>query len=711
MGGLSTAYYLTNEEGWQDRFEVTVYQLGWRLGGKCASSRGPWDRIEEHGIHGFFGCYFNTLGMMAQLYDKLGRDRGAPLATFEEAFRAGNYSLTWEWRGRGLEPWPSRAIPNKRSPRDTGFFKGLQTSVESVMDVLVENSVPGPDASEEMQQTYKLLQYWQKLSRDHPVTEGPAHPLVAAIGAARPTIATILAALEGPPRDLAAPALDERRRQMLALDYSTTLVLGALVDDLGNRGFDGIDGENWFDWLERHGLHPATLRSPMPMHTVNICYQSPNGDTSRLAEMAASSYVDWTLRTYAYLGSYFWSFAAGTGETIIAPLYELLSKRGVKFEFFQKVEGLHLNTAKTAVERVSIRQQVTLKDPEQGYQPLIYPGVKHRSGSPPGKDEYGVVPSWPKTPLYDQLLEGEALQTGDIDLESYWSGWRGGHDRTLVAGKDYDQLVFAMPPGAARHLCGELIGARPEWKRMVEKLPTLQTQAMQVWLKPDAAELGWPSELRDEEDAFSATFMCPPNGSGDLRDLLIFENWPERHTPKALWYICGLMPSYEEAPPFTDTDYPRRMRDRVKAQCIQYLQATAGVMWPRATVQAIQRAGDPVGLDFSLLVDTDDESENPRKGVARFDAQFWRANIDPTELYVAAPPGSGAARLEAGGSGFENLTLAGDWIYTGLNVGSFETSVVSGKLASHALSRSPPLDTIVGYRGPRTAPNGQCQVD
>ena len=35
----------------QGRYEVTVYQLGWRLGGKGASGRGPAGRIEEHGLH------------------------------------------------------------------------------------------------------------------------------------------------------------------------------------------------------------------------------------------------------------------------------------------------------------------------------------------------------------------------------------------------------------------------------------------------------------------------------------------------------------------------------------------------------------------------------------------------------------------------------------------------------------------------------------
>lgn len=33
-GTLAAAFELSSLPGWQDRFEITVYRLGWRLGGK-----------------------------------------------------------------------------------------------------------------------------------------------------------------------------------------------------------------------------------------------------------------------------------------------------------------------------------------------------------------------------------------------------------------------------------------------------------------------------------------------------------------------------------------------------------------------------------------------------------------------------------------------------------------------------------------------------
>ena len=73
MAGLSAAWRLS-EPGWQDRFEsITVYQRGWRLGGKAASSRGPHGRIEEHGLHVWLGSYENAFALLRECYAELDR--------------------------------------------------------------------------------------------------------------------------------------------------------------------------------------------------------------------------------------------------------------------------------------------------------------------------------------------------------------------------------------------------------------------------------------------------------------------------------------------------------------------------------------------------------------------------------------------------------------------------------------------------------------
>src|SRR5208283_2147523 len=69
------------------KYHITVYQSGWRLGGKGASGRGPADRIEEHGLHLWMGFYENAFRMIRECYTELGRDRRkCRIADWRDAF-------------------------------------------------------------------------------------------------------------------------------------------------------------------------------------------------------------------------------------------------------------------------------------------------------------------------------------------------------------------------------------------------------------------------------------------------------------------------------------------------------------------------------------------------------------------------------------------------------------------------------------------------
>ena len=93
MAGLTAAWRLS-EPGWQDRYEsITVYQRGWRLGGKGASSRGRNGRIEEHGLHVWLGSYENAFTLLRECYDELDRgttDPHCPIQTWDEALIPAN---------------------------------------------------------------------------------------------------------------------------------------------------------------------------------------------------------------------------------------------------------------------------------------------------------------------------------------------------------------------------------------------------------------------------------------------------------------------------------------------------------------------------------------------------------------------------------------------------------------------------------------------
>ena len=363
--------------------------MGWRLGGKCATARGPNARIEEHGIHGFLGCHYNALPLMADCYKELARQPGQPLATFEEAFHPGSFMLMWEFIDGNLKRWPFTASTNDLLPSDPSSLTTIRHRLDAVV-AFVEQTFEAIQTAESLDGglLHLIENAWEWLqSRFEPLIAGN----------------------------------DELRRLYILTEFLLALVRGTLADNIFECGFDVIDNENFSDWLQRHGASVMTTSSPLALNTVNLSYQYPDGDTARTALMGAGCYLNWTLRSFAYMGAFAWLFEAGTGETVIAPLYEVLKKRGVKFEFFHKVESLELSADKTTVGAVNFGVQATLRDAGQPYQPLM--------------DVQGLT-SWPGVPHYGQLVEGDALKAGSIDLESYWTPWQPVAHRRMEAGRD-----------------------------------------------------------------------------------------------------------------------------------------------------------------------------------------------------------------------------------------------------------------------------------
>ena len=91
-GGLSSctaALALTDQPGWKERYDITIYQLGWRLGGKARSGRNKDYGQRSEGItsHLLVGSHFMLKTLMKSVYEELNRPEGVPLRTFEEAFK------------------------------------------------------------------------------------------------------------------------------------------------------------------------------------------------------------------------------------------------------------------------------------------------------------------------------------------------------------------------------------------------------------------------------------------------------------------------------------------------------------------------------------------------------------------------------------------------------------------------------------------------
>lgn len=99
MASLAAALELTRYPDWKARYEITIYQLGWRLGGKCATGRGVDGRIEEHGIHIMQGWYHNTFRLMNEVYAERRAVSAAPpvYPAFYDALEPDNGTLMPEY--------------------------------------------------------------------------------------------------------------------------------------------------------------------------------------------------------------------------------------------------------------------------------------------------------------------------------------------------------------------------------------------------------------------------------------------------------------------------------------------------------------------------------------------------------------------------------------------------------------------------------------
>ena len=76
---------------------------------------------------------------------------------------------------------------------------------------------------------------------------------------------------------------------------------------------------------------------------------------------------------FRYKGAIFWKMTAGMGDVVIAPMYQALRRRGVTFEFFHRVDALHLDGQRHAVESISMDGRVRLPG-RTHYEPLTTVG-------------------------------------------------------------------------------------------------------------------------------------------------------------------------------------------------------------------------------------------------------------------------------------------------------------------------------------------------
>lgn len=714
MGSMVTAFELTSQANWQDLYDITLYQLGWRLGGKGASGRNlkqhppysePDYRIEEHGFHIFFGFYANTFRVMKECYDGLQGEPGI-FPGIENAFQPHNFIVFSYYYRDNWAPWYlhfpyfQNQFPWPENEVEVGSLWSyilkmlefmLRKHMESdTLDSLWEGGIeeqPEPAKSDLLARLNKRLETplnWENLvsKSDRELLE-LAHKYSSSIAddvenfsdedrepllwlldrftdVGRRKLENAMAKLE----EKSEPLLLDAIRILIICNLGYAIIRGTIVNKIFDwRSFNDLDRYDFRTWVGNNGGWDRTVNSPLVQVMYDLLLAFPGGiATPENGQLGVAATVRWIWRMiFTYKGAIMWKMNAGMGDTIFAPLYKELKKRGVKFEFFHRVTNLGLNSEKNAIASIQMARQVTLKNPSAGYDPLI---------------EVKGLHCWPSEPLYDQIVEGEQLQREQINLESFWTPWKDVETITLNYQDDFDIVVQGISIAAFPFICKEL-EANTEWKEMVENIQTVTTQGGQLWLKPTLDGLGWK-----QGSPVMGTYVEPLDTYADMTHLIERENWPSDRSPNNIAYFTGVMED-PGIPPASDRDFPQQQQQKISERVIDWLQTNTAPLWPDATTPE-----NPRGLNWDLLLDLED-----RQGEQRFYSQFWRINITPSERYVLAIPDSYKYRLRPDSSrkwddrprAFQNLYLTGDWVDNSFNSGCIEATTMAAMQAARSI--------------------------
>lgn len=654
MAGLAAAWRLS-EPGWHDRFEsITVYQRGWRLGGKGASSRGIHGRIEEHGLHIWLGSYENAFALLRECYAELDRattDPDAPVQTWDQALiPADNLGLADRW-GEDWLTWLGTFTRNDElpgEPHSTGREITAVGFLRRAAGLLVDftRSISGVEPHGLVLSTSPELP---------PVDTAPAAvgraaaAVLAGLTGGKPALHLVDDAVAAVRDTLDCDHRPDHRRSWLLVSLVAAVIRGLIADNLVTdaRGFRAINDEDFGQWILRHGAHPDVLEFPLIRGLYDLVFGYADGDPQRPAFAAGLAVFLTGLVLFEYKGAIFWKMTAGMGEIVMAPIYQVLHRRGVRFEFFHRVDGLHLDARRRHVETISMGRQLELADGVDEYQPLTW---------------LRGLPVFPGAPLADQVRARPGMHT----LESHFGVRDDMEARILQRGMDFDHVVLAVSLGMVEQVAGELIDDQPEWRAMTTHVRTVATQAFQVWLRPDEPSLGWA-----RPGVTTSAYVPPFDTWASMPQTLWAEDWPEHDRPGTVAYFCGAFGApWPVAGPYDD--YVARCREAVHADAVRHLDHHVGLYLPGAVTEG--------GFRWHLLSGVDGQC-----GLDALATQHVSVNIDPSDRYVQSVPGSDKYRLRPDEGGYDNLVLAGDWTDSGMNAGCIEAAVMSGLQAANAL--------------------------
>ncbi|HEY1534627.1 MAG TPA: NAD(P)-binding protein, partial [Polyangiaceae bacterium] len=352
--GVAAAFELSRPEH-GGRYEITIFQTGWRLGGKGASGRGPADRIEEHGLHLWMGFYENAFRLMRECYSELGREQGKhPIADWTDAFVPDPFCGVMDRSPSGQwSPWTVMFPATPGLPGDpeskltqwtvSDYLRRSITLVRTLLETIqasLTGGALGPDATHgavgaapgELTRMMSLLMgvggivglggLIQGLRvLDEVVRLMPRFP--------REVILNFHQVLARSAREQ-LEKLTERntglRRLWEVADLVLATIHGIIADRLitDPRGFDAIDDYDCREWLMKHGASQRSANSAFLRALYDLAFAYEDGDLARPGIAAGQALRGAVRAFFTYRGAFFWKMQAGMGDVVFAPFYEVL---------------------------------------------------------------------------------------------------------------------------------------------------------------------------------------------------------------------------------------------------------------------------------------------------------------------------------------------------------------------------------------------------
>jgi uncharacterized protein with NAD-binding domain and iron-sulfur cluster len=334
-------------------------------------------RIEEHGLHIWFGFYENAFNCIQRCYEELARTPGTPLATWKDAFKPnGAFVLNELYKDQWID-WAVNFPRNFSTPGDgtvlptfwdiaaeflgwiweifhaatyekdplapssgseQPWWMGL---IEAVFGIFGLRLAPKPTSTwekphwwdklvEELEadishvrryEELKLLALARHMAQVHSKTDGK--------NATKEHYSMFCEMLTEFKKWLwnawVDPHKDHQalRELFVIFDTGMTMLCGIHEDGILENGFASVDDEELIDWMRKHGAmeYPTlTLPSnPILKAMYDVAFAFEDGDTQK-PNLAAGTALSGALRmVMTYKGAIFWKMQAGLGDTIFSP--------------------------------------------------------------------------------------------------------------------------------------------------------------------------------------------------------------------------------------------------------------------------------------------------------------------------------------------------------------------------------------------------------